>query len=103
MRRAVLQNLDSKQRQFLASNQNRRRYRVSEVKDLVLLRRVIIDKKKSHKLEPRWSEPYLLVRKDRSEQTEWIASLADPNKKMKRRHVHHMRVYCPREKGLRNV
>jgi transposase InsO family protein len=97
VRRYALETLDDSQRRFIASHQNLRRYRTPEVGDLVVLRRYVIDMERGHKLEPRWSEPYLFVRKDKSGRSGWVARVGMPDVEVARCHIDHLRVYCPRE------
>jgi Integrase zinc binding domain len=97
VRRYALETLDETRRRYIASNQNRRRYRIPEIGDLVLLRKYVVDKERGHKLEPRWTEPLLLVRKDKSGRSGWVARIGMPDVEIARRHIDHMRVYCPRE------
>jgi len=66
---------------------------------LILLRWIVVDKERGHKLEPRWEGPYVVTRRTKSGRPVYYATLQNPTIELGRRHMNQVRIDVPREEG----
>jgi len=99
LRSSALDNLSAEQRMLVERRNEPSRNRDPVVGDLILLRRIVVDKEKGHKLEPKWEGPYLVESLTGSGRSVYYATLNNPDQRLGRRHVNQVRVFVPREEG----
>jgi transposase InsO family protein len=96
LRESALDNLAEQQRRLVESRNRPARERDPVPGDLILLRRVVVDKERGHKLEPRWVGPYYCTRLTRGGRSAYYSEVTNREFEVGRRHMNQLRVYCPR-------
>jgi hypothetical protein len=103
LRESALDHLTETQRAMVRQRLKRSSRTEPEIGDLILLRRLIVDKEKGRKLEPRWVGPYFLTRFTRGGRSVFYSSVFDKRIEVGRKHLDQVMLYCPREERPTDV